>query len=111
MSDFDSHDYLNDGIINQLGSENVAISSSSLARGLLSDFVSRTRAYCWTKNEPNSWFAVDFGEGRLIIPTHYTLRYASNGNKATPRNWLLQATNEPQALKVILKKKLKILFF
>jgi len=37
---------------------------------------------------------VDLGEGYSCFPTHYTLGYGSPKAYCTPRNWLLQATNE-----------------
>src|SRR5687768_3254423 len=46
-------------------------------------------------------FAIDFGENRSIVPTHYSLRYASGGNFCCPRNWLLQGSNNMEALKEV----------
>ena len=45
-------------------------------------------------------FGVDIGEGRAVVPSNYTLRYASSGNFCCPRNWLLQGTNDPNSFKV-----------
>lgn len=45
-------------------------------------------------------FLVDLGEGYSCHPTHYTLGYGSPKAYCTPRNWLLQATND---IKVCLK--------
>lgn len=65
---------------------------SGLAKGSSPrDFVSdKPNLFVWTKNEPFSWFAVDFGEGRLVKPSHYRLGYSSTGNYCCCRNWLLQ---------------------
>lgn len=43
-------------------------------------------------------FAVDFGKGKRVAPTHYTLSYGSSGALACPRNWLLQGTNVESAI-------------
>ncbi len=80
------------GIIEGINSE-VSVFSSSQQQGNVRDFISKEKVFCWTKNEANSWFAIDFGAKKSVIPTHYTLRYGSSGNNVCPRNWLLQATN------------------
>jgi len=58
------------------------------------DFISRNEIRCWTKNEPSSWFVVDFGPTNSVTPTMYTLRYGSSGNYCYPKSWLLQASNK-----------------
>lgn len=79
---------------------NVLVKSSSQWRGTPDLFISKQKVFCWTKNEPFSWFAVDLKEGVSASPTQYTLRYGSSGNNVPPRNWVLQATNDESALKV-----------
>ncbi len=44
-------------------------------------------------------FCIDFGDSVLVSPTHYMLRYASSANYCCPRNWLLQASNNPDFTK------------
>ncbi len=48
---------------------------------------------CRTLNEPFSFFGVDLGEGRHLIPTCYSLR---NRNSSTHvlMNWHLEASND-----------------
>lgn len=43
---------------------------------------------CATANDPNSWIAVDFGEGRRLTVHHYALR--TYGTQYHPQNWELQ---------------------
>jgi len=71
---------------------------SSILQGHVSFFVSKDTNHVWTKSVPNSWFALDLGEGRKMFPTHYTMKYASSGSLCCPRNWRLEGTNDLNAL-------------
>ena len=72
----------------------VVSSSSSLPHGAVEHFVQHAHAapiYNCTGNAPQSWLAVDLGEGRSLVVDHYCLRsHAHNGNKL--RNWSLQGS-------------------
>jgi len=81
------------GVIYHIGGSNTKVTSSGVAKGQLEDFLSRERSWCWTKNEPNSWFCVDLGANRAMHITHYTIGYGSGGTYAFPRHWKLQGTN------------------
>jgi len=81
------------GVVAKLGPSNIKVTASSIGKGSLQDFVSTEKVFCWTNNEPNSWFCVDLGPGNALCPTHYTLGYGSSGNACCPRNWLLQGSN------------------
>lgn len=50
---------------------------------------------CRTHNEPYSYFGIDLGEGRRLLPTCYTLR---NRNSRTHvlLNWHFEASNNKQ---------------
>lgn len=67
--------------------------ASSLGAGGLSDFVGRIAVNCRTQNEPQSFFGVDIGQGRMLLPTCYTIR---NRNSTTHvlMNWHLEVSND-----------------
>jgi len=52
----------------------VTVFASSIGHGALEDIVGRVATNCRTLNEPFSFFGIDFGMGRLFMPTCYTLR-------------------------------------
>ena len=54
-------------------------------------FVGRSVTNCRTEDEPFSFFGVDLGTERRLVPTHYTLR---NRNSPTHvvKNWYLEAS-------------------
>jgi hypothetical protein len=64
--------------------------SSSLQRGVVTDFINPGDVYLWTLNLPNSWFMVDFGSTVRVIPTKYSYKYGSSGSYCCPRNWMFQ---------------------
>jgi len=72
----------------------IRVSSSGCAIGEPNDFINREKTRCWTTNAPNSWYCLDVGEDRRVLPSHYTLGYASSGNSCCPRNWILQASKQ-----------------
>jgi len=70
----------------------LVVSASGVGAGEATDFINRDKVRCWTQNTQYSWYCVDFGENRWIIPTYYTLGYGSSGSACCPRYWVLQAT-------------------
>ena len=48
--------------------------ASSIGQGHPEDIVGRTSTMTRTGNEPFSFFGVDLGEGRQLLPTCYTIR-------------------------------------
>ena len=66
---------------------------SSLSKGQISDFVGRNLVNLRTENEENSFFGVDLGENRTLVPTAYSLR---NRNSSTHVMlcWNLEASND-----------------
>ena len=48
--------------------------SSSIGSGKPEDMVGRTIVNCRTGNEPFSYFGVDLGESRQLLPTCYSIR-------------------------------------
>ena len=47
----------------------------------------------YTKNEPNSWMAVDL-KGARLVPDHYELRSDQTTGSHKPRHWELQASDD-----------------
>ena len=66
---------------------------SSLSTGQISDFVGRNLVNLRTENEENSFFGVDLGENRTLMPTAYSIR---NRNSSTHvlLCWNLEASND-----------------
>eukprot|EP00347_Sterkiella_histriomuscorum_P004984 403358342 len=67
--------------------------ASSVGAGTVDNFVGRIATNCRTQNEPFSYFGVDLGEGRQLVPTCYTIR---NRNSTTHviMNWHLEGSND-----------------
>ena len=67
--------------------------ASSISKGQISDFVGRNLVNLRTENEENSFFGVDLGENRTLVPTAYSIR---NRNSATHVMlcWNLEASND-----------------
>lgn len=67
--------------------------ASSVGSGQVEDIVGRQVVNCRTLNEPFSYFGVDLGEGRFIVPACYSLK---NRNSTTHvlMNWHFEASND-----------------
>ncbi|CDW80143.1 e3 ubiquitin-protein ligase hectd1 [Stylonychia lemnae] len=67
--------------------------TSSIGGGRVEDIAGRQVVNCRTLNEPFSFFGIDLGEGRHLIPTCYSLR---NRNSSTHvlMNWHFEASND-----------------
>lgn len=67
--------------------------ASSVGAGQIEDFVGRTLTNCRTHNEPYSYFGVDIGKDRGLIPYVYTIR---NRNSTTHclMNWQFEASHD-----------------
>ena len=67
--------------------------ASSLSKGKVSDFVGRNLVNLRTENEENSFFGVDLGENRTLVPMAYSIR---NRNSSTHVMlcWNLEASND-----------------
>ncbi|KAJ4459449.1 putative E3 ubiquitin-protein ligase HECTD1 [Paratrimastix pyriformis] len=89
--------------------------SSEGGTGKASDLMGRQPCLSWTDNQPNSWWQVDLGAGRLFAPTRYTLRHSHRPGDVQYRlqSWRLEGsvdgadgswrtldehTNEPNAI-------------
>jgi len=72
----------------------VTVNSSGMDVGTPMHVISREQVKCWSQNRLYSWYCIDLGSRNALIPTNYTLGYASNGDACFPRNWILQASNK-----------------
>jgi hypothetical protein len=79
--------------LNSLESPKVRVKMSTVFAGSEISIISQSSKFnaTYTENEVNSWVALDLGQGRRLIPTHYYIRHgaASQGNAL--RNWELRA--------------------
>jgi len=67
--------------------------ASSVGFGKLEDLLGRTATNLRSCNEENSFFGVDLGQGRTVLPTCYTLRNR-NSSSHVLMNWQLEASND-----------------
>jgi len=82
----------------------VKVTPSSIEMGQPMDLVRRLdTTELWTKDVPSSWFCIDFGPNRKIIPTYYTLAHGGNYNADILRNWYLQGSNDGETWSVLKK--------
>ncbi len=45
---------------------------------------------------PASWFNIDLGPHRAVVPTHYTLRHGANYRADSLRNWDMKGSPDGQ---------------
>ena len=81
------------------GAKGLVVISSSEGRilpyGNLDDILSRDESpkNCHTKDDRNSWFAVDLG--LYVWPTGYTLRHSRGyGSRSAMRHWEFQVSKD-----------------
>ena len=67
--------------------------ASSLSKGNVSDFVGRNLTNLRTENEENSFFGVDLGSNRTLVPTAYSIRNR-NSSSHVMLCWNLEASND-----------------
>ena len=82
------HHYRNPHDINM-----VKAFASSISKGDVSDFVGRNLVNLRTENEENSFFGVDLGNNRTLVPTAYSLRNR-NSSSHVMLCWNLEASND-----------------
>lgn len=68
--------------------------ASSVGAGLVEDVAGRTITNCRTGNEPFSYFGVDLGEQRQLLPTCYSVRNRNNTATHTMLNWHFEGSND-----------------
>ncbi|CAG9333179.1 unnamed protein product [Blepharisma stoltei] len=69
----------------------VQVFASSIGYGRLEDFVGRSVTNLRTLNEIGSFFGIDFGPGKLLMPTSYTIRNR-NSSSHVCLNWQLEGS-------------------
>ena len=77
---------------------------SSLLSGYYSDFVGRNIINLCTENEENSFFGVDFGPNRNLLPTLYSIRNRDS-NSNVLLNWDLQGSNDKINFTILDKRR------
>ena len=82
------HQYRNPHEINM-----VKAFASSISKGQVSDFVGRNLVNLRTENEENSFFGVDLGKNRCLVPTAYSIRNR-NSSSHVMLCWNLEASND-----------------
>ena len=68
----------------------ICVSASSIEKGDYRELAGLAPTELWTKDVPASWFMIDLGPGRSVIPTFYTLRHGGNYRADSLRNWDFQ---------------------
>jgi len=71
----------------------IKVFASSLGRGRLADFIGREIVNLRTLNEPFSFFGVDLGEDRTLIPSSYSI-WNRNSSSHVMLGWQLEASND-----------------
>jgi hypothetical protein len=71
----------------------IKVFGSSLISGHYNDFVGRKIVDLSTENEENSFFGVDLGPNRNLIPTLYSLRNRDSSSNVL-LDWCLQGSND-----------------
>lgn len=64
-----------------------------MGKGKLSDLVNRELVNLRTLNEPNSFFGVDLGEDKYIVPSCYSIMNRASSSHVM-LNWQLEASND-----------------
>jgi len=71
----------------------ITVLASSIERGVTHDLVGLASSDLWTKDIPSSWFTLDLGPNRTVVPTAYTLRHGMNFKADSLRTWELQGSS------------------
>ena len=80
---------------------------SSLLSGYFNDFVGRNIANLCTENEENSFFGVDLGPNRYLLPTLYSIRNRDSSSNVL-LNWDLQGSNDKIHFTILDKRRFSI---
>lgn len=51
------YDLDGNGVIEALGPDSITVTASSVAKGTVEKFIEKGEVFCWTQNEPFSWYA------------------------------------------------------
>lgn len=86
-----------DGWQNPVTSNRIAVLGSSVERGALHDIVTVSPSDLWTKDIPSSWFTIDLGPTRSVVPTAYALRHGMSFKADSLRTWDLQGSTNGES--------------
>lgn len=67
----------------------VKVFFSSMGRGSYEDFVGRALVNCRTLNEPNAFMGIDFGPGKFLVPSCYTIKNRDS-TRHVLLNWIFE---------------------
>lgn len=79
---------------------------SSLGKGNISDLIGRDLVNLRTLNEPYSFFGVDLGEDRYLIPSAYTIKNRSSSSHVM-FNWVLEGSYDKINFEVLDSRNFK----
>eukprot|EP01096_Ripella_sp_DP13-Kostka_P014564 TRINITY_DN6624_c0_g1_i1.p1 TRINITY_DN6624_c0_g1~~TRINITY_DN6624_c0_g1_i1.p1 ORF type:complete len:228 (-),score=65.59 TRINITY_DN6624_c0_g1_i1:109-702(-) len=68
------------------------VTSSSVEKGHERNLVDAKPSELWTSDVPSSWFCIDLGPNRKIVPTAYSLRHGGNYRADSLRTWDFQGS-------------------
>lgn len=85
---------------NPVISRGVAITAYTLQNGTVDWYVNRSADNLFTTDVPNSFFAIDLGAGRELVPSKYTLQKRNLGPSNDARSWKFQGTNTVASMSV-----------
>ena len=77
--------------VNPYNLSNVKVFFSSMGRGSYEDFVGRGLVNCRTLNEPNAFMGIDFGIGRYLVPSCYSIRNRDS-TRHVMLNWIFEVS-------------------
>ncbi|PRP84610.1 hypothetical protein PROFUN_09283 [Planoprotostelium fungivorum] len=84
----------------------IVIHASSLNKGNPFDIADYIKPKdIWTDDVPSSWYCVDLGASRSLLPTYYTLRHGGSSRQDCLRNWVLQASDDMIRWHVLLRHR------
>eukprot|EP01090_Pellita_catalonica_P005736 TRINITY_DN15975_c0_g1_i1.p1 TRINITY_DN15975_c0_g1~~TRINITY_DN15975_c0_g1_i1.p1 ORF type:complete len:565 (-),score=81.34 TRINITY_DN15975_c0_g1_i1:25-1719(-) len=81
----------------------IRVSSSGVEKGNEKNLANRKASELWTGDVPASWFAIDIGVSRSLIPMHYTLRHGGNYKADSLRTWDFQGSQDGEDWTLLLR--------
>jgi hypothetical protein len=72
----------------------ITVMASSIEKGDPTELVGIVPTELWTKDVPASWFCIDLGRNRSVVPTYYTLRHGGNYKADSLRTWDFQGSTD-----------------
>lgn len=79
----------------------ITTTRSSEGTGNAADITGRENKKCYTDGKPESWWCVDLGEGRSLVPSRYVLRHGSKMATNQIRNWVFEGSADNSRFDVL----------